>query len=111
MKNHKKVYAKFFNISSDEPSPCERCLQLRESPYYRGEINVAVDVHHVDRRGMGGDQTREMVKDDISNLGGVCRYHHDRLDAYPEENEEFKKWCADLEKRKRVIRKWMFRGC
>lgn len=34
----------------------------------------AVDVHHIERRGMGGSKT----KDTIENLMGLCRYHHDK---------------------------------
>jgi hypothetical protein len=103
MVRHKKVYMEFFGIAPDEFVPCERCIATG-----RKDIQRAVDVHHADRRGMGGDQTGE--KDVIENLGGVCRYCHDILDAIPEENEKFKVWLADPEKRKKVIHKWMYGG-
>lgn len=108
MKKHKKIYAEFFNLSPDEFAPCERCIQLQSNSTKRLPISRAVDVHHCDRRGMGGDQTGE--KDVIENLGGVCRHHHERLDAYPSENDEFKKWCADLDSRICAVTKIIING-
>jgi hypothetical protein len=44
----------------------------------------AVDIHHIDRRGMGGSKT----KDYIENLVGLCRNHHDKAENDPLFNEE-----------------------
>jgi hypothetical protein len=97
MKRHKRIYMEFFNLSTEERVPCERCWKA-----------VAVDVHHCERRGMGGDQTGE--KDVIENLGGVCRGCHEILDAIPDENEKFKSWCANLDGRKQKMRRVMYGG-
>lgn len=60
MKNHTKVYRKYFNYAGDEFIPCE-CCGAR-----------AVDIHHIEARGMGGSKD----KDDIENLMAVCRTCH-----------------------------------
>lgn len=60
MKNHTKVYLKHFNYSGDEFIQCE-CCGAR-----------AVDIHHIEARGMGGSR----LKDDIENLMAVCRTCH-----------------------------------
>lgn len=46
----------------DDFVPCEICGQR------------AVDIHHIEARGMGGDQRGD--KDDINNLMGLCRGCH-----------------------------------
>lgn len=47
-----------------------------ESDWIRCEIigcqETAVDIHHIDPRGMGGSKS----KDYIENLQGLCRHHH-----------------------------------
>lgn len=60
MKNYTKVYFKHFNIAGDEFIPCECCGAK------------AVDIHHIQARGMGGSKS----KDDIENLMAVCRKCH-----------------------------------
>ena len=60
MKNHTKIYLKFFGFSTDEFIPCEVC-QSR-----------AVDIHHIECRGMGSSKE----KDTIENLMAVCRECH-----------------------------------
>ena len=60
MKPHTKIYFKYFNIALDEVVPCEICG------------GRAVDIHHIEARGMGGTAK----KDDISNLMAVCRECH-----------------------------------
>jgi 5-methylcytosine-specific restriction endonuclease McrA len=60
----------------DDFVPCEICG------------NRAVDVHHIENRGMGGDPTAG--KDVIENLMGLCRgCHNDYGDL--EEHMEFLK--------------------
>lgn len=51
---------------STDTAPCEWCLRA-----------PAVDVHHIDPRGMGGSQS----KDYTENLMGLCRKHHDQAEA------------------------------
>lgn len=60
MKKHILIYLKHFNYSLEEYMPCEVCA------------NRAVDVHHIEARGMGGTSK----KDEIENLMGLCRECH-----------------------------------
>jgi len=61
MKKHTKVYFKYFGYDISDFIPCEICGQK------------AVDIHHIDARGMGGSKS----KDEINNLMALCRKHHD----------------------------------
>lgn len=60
MKAHTKIYMDHFGYGIDDFIPCEVCMKK------------AVDVHHIERRGMGGNKT----KDEIGNLMAVCRECH-----------------------------------
>ena len=60
MKNHTKVYLEYFDLSGQEFIQCECC----DKP--------AVDIHHIQARGMGGSQQ----KDRIENLMALCRLCH-----------------------------------
>lgn len=60
MRKHTKVYTEFFGYGMDSWMPCEICGAQ------------AVDVHHIDARGMGGRDSA----DEIENLMGVCRQCH-----------------------------------
>lgn len=60
MRNHTKVYMSFFGYGEESFVPCEVCGAR------------AVDIHHIDARGMGGSGD----KDVIENLMGVCRKCH-----------------------------------
>lgn len=60
MKNHTKVYLKHFGYGLEDFIPCEVC------------DSKAVDIHHLDCRGMGGTKT----KDQIQNLMALCRKCH-----------------------------------
>ena len=62
MKKHTKIYFDHFNYSAGDFIPCEVCG------------SKAVDIHHIDARGMGGNPTGN--KDVIENLMAVCRYCH-----------------------------------
>ena len=59
---YKQIYWDFFGYSQNEFIPCEVCEQQ------------AVDIHHIDARGMGGDPTKS--KDTIENLMALCRNCH-----------------------------------
>lgn len=60
MKKHTKIYLKHFDYGEQDYIPCEVCGSR------------AVDIHHIDCRGMGGGKT----KDTIENLMAVCRSCH-----------------------------------
>lgn len=60
MKNHTKIYLQYFNFDTDDFIPCELCSAK------------AVDIHHIDARGMGGSKQ----KDNIENLMALCRKCH-----------------------------------
>lgn len=60
LKNHTKVYLSSFGFDISDFIPCEVCE------------NKAVDIHHIERRGIGGSKT----KDTIENLMALCRKCH-----------------------------------
>ena len=60
MKKHIKLYLDYFGYGMDDFIPCEVCGQK------------AVDIHHIEARGMGGSKT----KDIIENLQALCRPCH-----------------------------------
>lgn len=60
MKNHTKVYLKGMGYDTTDFIPCEVCQAK------------AVDIHHIEARGMGGSNNR----DTIENLMGLCRACH-----------------------------------
>ena len=59
MKKHTKIYLNYFGYDTTDWIPCEICG------------NQAVDIHHIEARGMGGGN-----KDTIENLMGLCRNCH-----------------------------------
>ncbi len=65
MKPHTKIYLDYFGYSGDTYVPCEICK------------DPAVDVHHIEPRGMGGSK----VKDYIENLMGLCRDCHRKCES------------------------------
>jgi hypothetical protein len=66
MKIHTKVYMQFFDYGETDFVMCEFCQQDR-----------AVDIHHLDSRGMGGSKN----KDYIENLMGLCRECHIKAES------------------------------
>jgi 5-methylcytosine-specific restriction endonuclease McrA len=60
MKKHTKLYFDYFGYTKDCFVACEVCG------------GKAVDIHHIDCRGMGGSKS----KDEIKNLMAVCRECH-----------------------------------
>lgn len=80
MKKHTKIYLDYFGYTGQEFIACEVCGRR------------AVDVHHIDCRGMGGSKE----KDKIENLMGVCRECHikygdkkEYMDFLKEKHQEF----------------------
>jgi 5-methylcytosine-specific restriction endonuclease McrA len=60
MKKHVKIYLDYFGYDVNSFIDCEVCG------------SKAVDIHHIEPRGMGGSKT----KDVIDNLQAVCRACH-----------------------------------
>lgn len=70
MQNHVKVYLNFFGYTPFDVIQCEICNA------------VAVDIHHIDARGMGG--RRDHSADNIENLIALCRHHHNEYEGIKE---------------------------
>lgn len=62
MQKHTKIYMDYFGYFGDEFIPCEVCN------------SKAVDIHHIEARGMGGSKERDVIE----NLQAVCRKCHER---------------------------------
>ena len=62
MKNHTKIYLDHFGYDETDFIACEVCSAQ------------AVDIHHIEARGMGGDPSGR--KDVIKNLQALCRPCH-----------------------------------
>jgi hypothetical protein len=60
MRKHTKIYLDYYGYDETDFIPCEMCGAK------------AVDIHHIDAKGMGGSKT----KDYIENLIAVCRDCH-----------------------------------
>jgi hypothetical protein len=73
MVKHKKIFSEFYGVS-------EHDIILCIMPECR---KVAVDIHHVDQKKMGG----HAGKDRIENLAQVCRCCHNLADAYKIDKE------------------------
>lgn len=76
MKNHTKVYFKFFGYDTSSFIPCEVCGVK------------AVDIHHICARGMGGSKE----KDNIENLQALCRGCHDHYG----DKKDFKQFLTEI---------------
>ena len=61
MKKHTKIYMDYFSYQIPEDVYCEVCGKR------------AVDIHHIEARGMGGSKE----KDVIENLMALCRSCHE----------------------------------
>ena len=66
MRKHTKIYMQFFDYGEQDFVMCEMCQQDR-----------AVDVHHIQSRGMGGSKE----KDFIEILMGLCRECHIKAES------------------------------
>lgn len=76
MKKHIKMCLKAAGISEGETVYCEVCGA------------VATDIHHIQRRGMGGSKTA----DRIENLIAVCRSCHEMYG----DKVQHKDWLRDI---------------
>jgi RNA processing factor Prp31 len=82
MKPYILLYHKHFNIGLGEYIKCE----IPECGA------VAQDIHHIERRGMGGTNKPE----NIENLMALCRYHHDLLG----DRKQFKAYLKEIHLKK-----------
>jgi hypothetical protein len=74
MKTHTKIYFNHFGYDKTDFIPCEMCG------------TPAVDIHHLDSKGMGGSKT----KDYIENLIAVCRDCHNDCHNSKDFNDQAK---------------------
>ena len=78
MKDYKKLFSRYWGISTDDVPLCWGCNQA-----------VAVDIHHIEPKRMGGVQQNRLNR--IDNLFAVCRNCHKLAHKNKSVNEEFKK--------------------
>lgn len=76
VKPHVKEYLKGFNYTVADYIPCEVCNSR------------AVDIHHINARGMGGSNVRDI----LSNLMALCRECHVKYG----DKKEFRDWLQDI---------------
>ena len=74
MVKYKKIYIDYFGYDVSDFIGCELCNK------------PAIDIHHIDSKGMGGSKT----KDYIENLIAVCRECHNDCHASKEFNQKAK---------------------
>jgi len=79
MKKHTKIYFEHYGYDISDFISCEICG------------TKAVDIHHIDARGMGGTN-----KDNINNLMALCRECH----LYYGDKKEFKDYLKNIKKHK-----------
>ena len=65
MRKHTQIYFDALGLYPEEFTPCELCGK------------EAVDIHHLERRGMGGTTNPEA--NSIFNLMALCREDHDKF--------------------------------
>lgn len=82
MKRHTKIYLDHFGYGIEDFIPCECCNSR------------AVDIHHIEARGMGGDPQGN--KDDIINLQALCRPCHIQYGDVP----IYKQMLKDIHEKK-----------
>lgn len=75
MLNHTKVYLSYFGYDTSDWIPCEVCH------------GTCADVHHIEARGHFGKKNQD--KDDIFNLMGLCREHHNPNFVSSKEQKEY----------------------
>jgi len=76
LKKHTKLYLAYFSFNQSDFIPCEICG------------NQAIDIHHIERRGMGGTKEPE----NIDNLQALCRLCHVKYG----DKKEYKEFLKDI---------------
>jgi len=84
MRKHTKIYLREMGYDETDFIPCEVCSSR------------AVDIHHIEARGMGGSQEA----DRIENLMALCRDCHTRYGDI----KHYKEWLQDIHERKLLKR-------
>lgn len=74
MNKHVKIYCDYFDYCETDIILCEVCGAK------------AVDIHHIESKGMGGSKT----KDYIENLIALCRICHNKCHASKQFNAKAK---------------------
>lgn len=74
MKNHTRVYLRYYNIRDTSECSCLMCG------------GQATDLHHIKPRGMGGSE----MLDYVENLAPLCRNHHTKAEHDPTYNAKVK---------------------
>lgn len=82
MKRHTRIYLKAFDYDESSFIPCEIPNCGRR----------AVDIHHIDARGMGGAKDRDRP----DNLMAICREHHVEYG----DKKEFKDWLKEIHQKR-----------
>ena len=82
MKNHTKIYFKYFGYDIHDFILCE----------IPGCGKRATDIHHIESRGMGGSNT----KDFIGNLMALCRECHEKYG----DKKQYKEFLTDIHNQK-----------
>ena len=82
MQKHTKIYLKHFNY-------CETDVIMCEIPECQ---NKAVDINHIDCKGMGGSKT----KDYIENIMAMCRECHVKFG----DKKQYKQYLTDIHNQK-----------
>ena len=82
MKKYIKIYMDYHDYFKDDFIPCDHCG------------TTAVDIHHIDARGIGGDPRGH--KNQIENLIALCRSCHIKAET----NKQFNNQLRELNKYK-----------
>ena len=95
MIKHKKVYCDFFGHDVGDIIMCEACVSDFEHnlkyPWNKVDNRVvreAVDIHHIEARGIGGDPRGH--KNQIENLIALCRSCHIKAETNKDFNQQLK---------------------
>jgi 5-methylcytosine-specific restriction endonuclease McrA len=83
LKKHTKIYLGYFGYDLSDFIPCEICKAQ------------AIDIHHIECRGMGGTKEPE----NINNLMAVCRDCHVKYGDKKEYKEFLKEVHNDYKQR------------
>jgi 5-methylcytosine-specific restriction endonuclease McrA len=76
MKKHTQIYLNHFGYDTSDFIPCECCG------------TKAVDIHHIEARGMGGSKQADV----IDNLQALCRGCHIKFG----DKKQYKNWLKSI---------------
>ena len=85
MKKYVKIYMDFHDYVLDDVILCEHCSK------------VAVDIHHIDARGLGGDARGH--RNQLENLIPLCRSCHIKAET----NKDFNNQLREYNKQKHNV--------